>query len=178
MDQQPKVANTIREYYEMYVNPLWPKPLPKLTAIEAERAAKRLYRHIFKKAWTGPVTVTSGRNYSYIRSGVLRVNPDKGWAELVHTLSHSYAYRKDRTIKPHSYQHARLERDMVQYVIDQGWLDGKLKSVEKAKPTAQQLRYQRTLDSIKRWESKLKRAENALKKLRPKQKYYERALGN
>lgn len=104
MDSEPKVANTIREYYEMYVNPLWPQPLPKLTAAEAERAAKRLYRYVFKKAWTGPVAVTSGRNYSYIRSGVLRVNPDKGWTEMVHNLSHSFAYRLDRSTKPHSYQ--------------------------------------------------------------------------
>jgi hypothetical protein len=177
MESQPKVANTIREYYEMYVNPLWPNPLPKLTGVEAERAAKRLYRHVFKKAWTGPIKVTSGRNYSYIRGGVLRVNPDKGWAELVHNLSHSFAYRLDRTTKPHSYPHARLERDMVQYVIDQGWLDGKLKPAEKVQPSAQEVRYQRTLESIKRWDAKLRRAENALKKLAAKKKYYERTLG-
>lgn len=173
------VATTIRQYYEQYVVPLWPKPLPKLTATEAERAAKRLYRHVFKKVCPYPITVTSGRNYSYIRGGVLRVNPDKGWSELVHNLSHSFQYRLDRTVKPHSYEHARLERQLVQYVLDQGWLDGKLKpaSASKPQPTAQETRYQRTLASIDRWEAKYKRAENALKKLQARKKYYERALG-
>lgn len=170
-------ATTIRQYYEQYVVPKWPKPLPKLTAVEAERAARRLYRHVFKKKCLLPVKVTSGRNYSYIRSGTLRVNPDKGWDELVHELSHSF-HRRLSDAKPHSYPHARLEKEMVEYVVEQGWLEGKLqpKTGDKPKPTAQQVRYQRTLDSIARWEAKYKRAENALKKLAAKRKYYERAL--
>jgi hypothetical protein len=170
-------ASTIRQYYEQHVVPKWPKPLPKLTAVEAERAARRLYRFVFKKKCPYPVKVTSGRNYSYIRGNTLRVNPDKGWDELVHTLSHSFHPRLS-SAKPHSYPHARLEKEMVEYAVAQGWLDGKLqpKASDKPKPTAQEVRYQRTLESIDRWESKLKRAENALKKLTAKRKYYERAL--
>lgn len=172
-------ADTIHGYYAQYVDAKWPKALPKLTAIEAERAALRLYRLIFKKKCPYPIKVTSGRNYSYIRNGVLRVNPDKGWAELVHTLSHSFFLRKARGEKPHGYPHARLEKAMVEYVVAQGWLDGKLQPKSrtgKVVLTAQQVRYQRTLDSIARWESKQKRAENALKKLLAKKKYYERVI--
>ena len=72
-------ASSISEYYTQYVNTKWPTPLPTLTAEEAERAARRLYLFVFKKKCPYPIKVTSGRNYSYIRRGVLRVNPDKGW---------------------------------------------------------------------------------------------------
>ncbi len=46
----------------------------------------------------------------------------------------------------------------------------------KAKPDRQQTAYTRTLAAIKRWETKAKRAETALKKLRRRQAYYEKTM--
>lgn len=40
----------------------------------------------------------------------------------------------------------------------------------------QQIRYQQVLAGQKRWESKLKRAQTALRKLRQKERYYSKAL--
>lgn len=168
--------NETRQFYEAHVNAKWPKPLPKLTAAEAERAARRLYRFVFGKACPYPTQITSGRNHSYIRNRTLRVNPDKGWSELVHGLSHSFYGKLHPDAKPHSGQHGSLERHMVQYVLDNGFLDGKLKAAEKVAPDPKAKRYAQVIDGIERWEAKLKRAENALKKLRTKQKYYEKTL--
>jgi len=44
------------------------------------------------------------------------------------------------------------------------------------KPNAQLLRFQQTVAGIERWETKLKRATNALKKLRTRKRYYVNAL--
>lgn len=57
-----------------------------------------------------------------------------GWYSLVHHVSH-YAHLRlayieglsGRQRKPHSGSHARLETEMIRYVVAQGWLDGKLK---------------------------------------------------
>jgi signal recognition particle subunit SEC65 len=43
---------------------------------------------------------------------------------------------------------------------------------DKAKPDMQKVRYERVLVSIKNWQSKLKRAQTALRKLRDKERYY------
>lgn len=166
---------TIRKFYEQHVETQWSDKLPQLTEVEAERAAKRLYRFVFKKACKLKVVITSGRNHSYIRNGVLRVNPTQGWDNLVHGLSHSFYRRLHPGAKPHSGQHGSLERHMIQHAIASGWLDGKLKPVSNKQPTDEQLvRYERVLASMGRWESKAKRAENALKKLATKRKYYEK----
>lgn len=46
----------------------------------------------------------------------------------------------------------------------------------KPKQNLQLLRYQTTLDRVKAWETKLKRAQHALKKLKERQRYYETTL--
>jgi hypothetical protein len=176
----------ISDWYER-VNERWPAEVPPLTPEEAVKAAKSLYLCAIGKRFTGTVSVTSGNRYTWIRGSEMVVNPDKketiggGWAALVHDLSH-YAHRKfNPTIKPHSKEHARLELKMVNHVIKSGWLDGKLKPKKKVKvePTKGEerlVKYQRVLDSIKRWEAKAKRAETYLKKLNRTKRALERHL--
>lgn len=156
------------------VNAEWPKDLPPLTPQEAISAAKRLYRLGMKRAWDKPIKLTSGNRYTWARHGVLYVNPEKGWHALVHDMSHLVHRRLHPTLSGHDWRHAHLEREMVTYVISNGWLDGKLRRPEKPKPKVQDVRYVRIVDRIQRWESKLKRAENALKKLHKQRVYYEK----
>jgi hypothetical protein len=171
---------TRREWYER-VNAAWPATLPALTADEAIRAARRLYRFVRRRTFDGQVKTTSGNRYSYIRNGVLYVNPDRGWHDLVHDLSH-YFHARLSDAKPHASDHARLELRMAKEVVRRGWLDGTLKTparAPRAKPSADDVRrqkYARILARAKAWESKRKRAETALKKLRRQAAYYERTL--
>lgn len=121
-------------------------------------AAKRLYRFAMKKPFRGKIKLTSGRRYTWIRNHVLYVNPDLGgsggWHELVHLMSHLCANRLFPKAKGHGAQHAFLEREMIQYVISSGWLDGKLKSkVHSVKPRP--IPMDKVLASIKRWETKV-----------------------
>jgi hypothetical protein len=66
---------------------------------------------------------------------------------------------------------------MIEAVITKGWLDGGLQKAEPTPVDPATVRYQRILARIVSWERKLKRAENALVKLRRTKTYYERKGG-
>lgn len=159
------------------VNGTWPAELPPLTGQEAIAAAKRLWRFALKRPlrvtrWQ----VTSGNRRNRILAG--KVNPDRGWHDLVHHISHRVHYRLHPGAKPHDGmgRHAFIERELIQHVVESGWLTGKLRRPAKPKPVvdARAVRYGRVLARITAWEGKAKRAENALKKLRRQRAYYEK----
>lgn len=168
------------------VNGQWPdgsndgrdlKPTPK----EALAGAKRLYRIAMGKPWTGPIKLTSGRRHTWIRRGVFYVNPDEqrwsgsgGWHEIVHSISHLAARRLYG--EAHGSRHAWIERQLIQAVVSRGWLQGKLTREPKPKPPTdpRQEKIKRILASLKRWQSKAKRADTAIRKLERQRRYYER----
>jgi|SRR5262245_49739930 len=179
------MARVTRKEWYRRVNASWPEHVPPLTAEEAERAAKRLYRFVTKSTYTGKVVVTSGRRYSgqrWVRTTNslvwerrIVVNPERGWRDLVHELSH--AWEAHAGTHGHNATHARLEMRMIKEVVRRGWLEGKLKDTPKPAPAPVDVRavkMARTAAAIERWEKKLRRAETALKKLRRRQRAYER----
>lgn len=146
----------IRDKYER-MNATWPSPLPTLTEHEAHRAGKRLYRFATGKAMKFKWTF-------------------KRWDTLVHGVSHYANRRLNPTHAPHAPSHLQLERAMIAYVIEQGWLSGSLKKAEKPKTDVQAERHRRILARIAAWEAKAKRAATALKKLNRQRAYYDRTL--
>lgn len=119
---------TIREWYDR-VNSAWPAHVPPMTSKDAINAAKRLYRFATKKKLGWVVKVTSGNRYTWGRSGVLHVNPTKGWREFVHEFSHwldrtHWLFARGRG-KPHARVHAKLELRLVREVVKRGWLNPK-----------------------------------------------------
>lgn len=165
------------------VNDKWPEGTRegrdlKPTAQEAIEATRRLYRKFMGKRYPGKFKATSGRRNGYPRGGIYYVNPDwagvGGWHEVVHFVSHAVASRLYG--ERHGPRHAFLEREMIAHVVLNGWHLGALKKDEKPKTDIdrKQLGYKRTLDAIKRWDAKRRRAENALKKLARRRRYYEK----
>lgn len=162
------------------VNSQWPETVPEITGAEAIAAAKRLYRFAMKRAWHGKWALTSGRRYTWPRSGTYYVNPrrtgwgvENGWHDLVHMLSH-YCHRKLHPNKrPHDSRHLYLEREMVAYVIRSGWLEGKLRRPDKPAPDRKAIKADRIAAGIKRWEAKQRRATTALRKLQRQQRRTE-----
>lgn len=155
-------------------NALWPRGLQPLTRTEAERAYRRL-----RRAFGYPVK--AGVRVSVRKVWVSAINADNlrgGWRRLVHDVSHvvhdrRYPYKRD-----HDPLHAVLEIEMARYVIQRGWHLGTLKPKPRRKPTLAEKReakYQRTLDAIRRWETKERRARNALRKLRATEKRLAKA---
>lgn len=172
------------------VNGQWPegtecgrKIVP--TDKEAITACKRLYRKIVGRPFGGRVEVTSGNRYTYIRGGVLYVNPNYrgygGWHELVHGLSHHLARKLHghlSSYKPHSHHHAFIERQMIEHVVKSGWLEGKLRSPTKTKApvSLQEARAARVMARLVAKEKAMARLEKQIKKLRIKARYYEKAM--
>jgi hypothetical protein len=162
------------------VAPLWPDPLPPLTAYEAERAARRMWRYAKGETYTGKVHIGTGNRINWYAKGVLTVNPSRGWKHLIHELSHYFFYDANPGERPHSKYHARWEIKLTKEALKRGWLDGKLKKPEVSKPVVDpRLRKLALVEAgIKRWETKAKRAKTALAKLERKRRYYQKALAS
>lgn len=179
------MARVTRKEWYRRVNASWPADVPPLTADEATRAARRLYRFVTKRTWHGDVVVTSGNRYTKIRAGRIVVNPTHGWHGLVHLLSHYLEAHAGAS--GHGAAHARLEMRMIREVVRRGWLEGKLRpraraaepapepTIDEARTAARAEKLARTLAAIERWERKERRAVNALRKLKRRRVALERA---
>lgn len=157
------------------VNGTWPKgELPKMTGAEAIRAAKRLYWLVMEKRWPGTWKAGRGNHRSYPRGSVFLVNPGQGWHDMVHDLSHACWRRMKPGVRPHAAGHAYIERLMIEQVVTQGWLDGRLKAKEKPKVNVKAKRYASIVKRLAQWERRKKRAETAIKKLKRQAVGYQR----
>jgi hypothetical protein len=94
----------------------------------------------------------------------------KGWGRLIHDVSHIVFARRHPSFRPHDGGHAALEREVAEYVVAKGWLEPK---PAKPEPDQRSIRYARVCERLKKWESKAKRAETAIKKLRRAKARYE-----
>ena len=176
------------------VNRMWPEKLPILEKDEAERAYKRLIAKFGKKkVWseysnkwiTKKKIVRQTRKRgtktwkTRVRKCWLSLNGDtnslsKGWRRLVHDVSHYvYDFRFPNNSQDHNIAQAKIEQEMAQFVIDSGWLDGKLKSKPKPKPTKDEKQTAKTKNLIKlirSWERKETTAKTYIRKYRLKLK--------
>lgn len=161
---------TRREWYER-VNAAWPATVPALTGPEALRAARRLYRYGTGRTWKGPVRLTSGNRSTWIWGGEMVVNPEQGWHELVHLLSHLC----ERS--GHNASHARMELRMIKQVVKRGWLDGRLKDPPAAARPPRDVvaeRHARVIRRVAGLERRIKSLTTRLKTARRQLRYYER----
>lgn len=147
--------------YSQYLD-AWPSR-PELTKEVARVAAKKLWRKLTGQPWKHSrrrIEFTSGKRNNRMHSSRLVINPDRGWPWFVWCLTF-YA------VKP-PYDHKRTALEMIQYVVDQGWLSGR-PATKKRKPpetrTKSELRLAALETRVARWEGKRDRAVNALKKL-------------
>lgn len=153
------------------VNDKWPAGMTAPDADEAIRGARRLYRKAFGKPWRGPVRLTSGNRHTWIRRGVLVVNPDGwpgGWRGIVHDLSHYAHARLNPDDRPHATRQVYIERDLTDYAIRAGFPDGRLKPAAKPAPNPAAVRAAELAKLDRRiagWETRLTRATHALVRL-------------
>jgi hypothetical protein len=161
------------------VNAVWPKVVPDMTPEEGVSAGKRLYRHLMGKPFVGKVQATSGNRHTWIRWSrkdhcwVMKVNAKGGWESMAHNLSHWCHHKLYPGDRPHCGRHRGVEREAIEYVIRMGWLEGKLKpkpKAEKPKADPKVAKLASVEKRLKAWETKHKRAETALRKLRLQQK--------
>lgn len=166
---------TVAKGYAL-VNSAWPEQMPDLSFEEGRRATKLLWRAFVKQKFPWPIKESQGKLFgTWLRRRKWFINPRTGWHDLVHAVSHKANRRICPAQKFHSGSHAFMEREMIKYALDHGWLDGRLKAKPKADaPDIKTVRYQQVLDRLAKWEQKLKRAQTAIKKLERKRAYYEK----
>lgn len=156
------------------VDALWKGvTVPPLGREEGVQAAKRLYRRFGSLADCSPNVTRrpsyrgAGRRVWISATGGYSIY--KGWARLAHDCAHGiFRQRHNRSFRPHDGGHAKLEREVVEYIIAQSWLLFPLRSVAKPTPTPDEKRATKlaALDArIARWTTKAKRAATALRKL-------------
>ena len=188
-----QIDNVARKTYGQ-VNRMFPKQLPILEKDEAERVYKKLIAKFgTKKVWseyysgqwiTKKMKVRQTRKRgtktwkTRVRKCWLSLNGDtntlsKGWRRLVHDVSHYVHDFRFPNSSNHDVAQAVIEKQMADYVINQGWLDGKLKTKLKPKLTKDEKQNAKIISLeklIKSWETKEKRAKTYIKKYRLKLK--------
>lgn len=173
------------------VNGLWPEgPLPVPSGAEAIAGARLLIREGFRfhgkdKRWImqkRQFKLTSGnRRRTWPRNGVWYVNPDEkydhggGWRAIIHNISHYVHWRVMPHMGGHEF-HSMTEAHLIRFALERGFLEGRLKRPEKEKPPRDRKaeRHAAAVLRLKRWETKAKRADTAIKKLRATVRRYER----
>lgn len=155
---------------------------PPLTMVEALRAARRLTRHFGAVHFGAPHQLAPARLPTRARrcwaSTRADVVLDKGWQRLVHDVSHDVFQHRHPSLKPHHPTHARIEREMVAYVIERGWLGGTLAPKAPRALSLEERRAEKRASveaRLARWQTREKRARTAVRKLRATLKRMARA---
>lgn len=161
-----------------------PEFLPPLDRKTSVRRANQLVRHFGRLGLGSPNQTRPASLAQWRCEGGRRVwisarpttGHHKGWGRLIHDVSHIVFAARHPFARPHDGGHAALEREMAEYVVRKGWLvprprQDKPNSIDRKKE-----RQHRLLVRLKRWESKHRRAENALKKIRRALARHERSL--
>lgn len=170
------MSTTIQKMRYHEVNDvIFAQATPPLTRIEATRAVRRLAKHFLgNERDRARVIRRCAPNRTWLsRSPSYDVN--KGWRRLAHDVSHEIFDILYPSKRAHDPLHEHYENQIATYIVEKKWLDGALKPKQRAPkppPTEYEKRaaeLDKVSDAIKRWESKAKRAANALKKLRRKQ---------
>lgn len=186
-------AGTVRDpgLWDRLVNERWDGQQPVLSPEDSIKAAKRLYRQAMGKPWTGPAKLTSGNRTTWVRGGVLYVNPDeckttgRGLREMIHSISHYAHYRLHPSDAPHSRRQAQLEGRLVTYAIKSGFAEGRVRPIgpapqpkpepaPKPKPDKVVQRHARMVSNRDKWARELERAKRLHDQWARKVRDYER----
>lgn len=135
---------------------------------------RAFWKQVMGSKFPYDLRVGSGNRRTWCHGGVFTVNPDQGWHDINHDMSH-YLERRI-TGDAHSDHHLRLERDGAKLICRRFLRD---EPYEPPKAQVRDLvaeRAARVEKNIANWEKKQSRANNALKKLYKKRRYYEKAL--
>jgi hypothetical protein len=129
-------SGTVRDpgLWDRMVNERWDGQSPVLSPDDSIKAALRLYRQAMGRPWTGSVRLATGNRRTWVRSGVLVVNPDEqsrgskgGLREIIHAVSHYAHARLHPREAPHSRRQVLLEGRLVTYAIKSGFAEGRVR---------------------------------------------------
>ena len=152
------------------VDAQWPEVVPPCSRIEAERAARMLYRK-FGGVHLGSPNMAGPARFHRVRSCWVTRSPStlyRGWQRLAHDVSHAIFRKRHPSFRPHDGGHATLEREIAEHIVKAGWLSGSLQPVSLVKRATVADKVAHVDGLIAKWETKAKRAATALRKLHRK----------
>jgi len=121
--------------------------------------------------------VTGNRN-TWVRRGVVSINCDKGWGDIVHLWSHWLDYKLYPNNRPHSAEHSLIELRCTKHFFEKGYLEKSRNAINQPRVVKRinkvALRYERMLNRQKAWSKKLKLAQTNLAKVNKEIHAYER----
>lgn len=129
-------SGTVRDpgLWDRLVNERWEGREPVLSPEDSVKAALRLYRQAMGRPWTGRTRIATGNRRTWVRDGVLVVNPDEqsrgskgGLREIIHSISHYAHYRLHPSEAPHSRRQVLLEGRLVTYALNSGFAEGRVR---------------------------------------------------
>ncbi|KPL28070.1 MAG: hypothetical protein AMJ72_05355 [Acidithiobacillales bacterium SM1_46] len=135
---------------------------------------RAFYKQVMGRKFPYKLRIGSGNRRTWRDSKGFTVNPEQGWHDINHDMSHFL--ERMITGKAHSDSHLRLERDGAALICRRFLRD---EPYEPPKAKVRDLvaeRAARIETRIKKWETKQKRATTALKKLYKQRRYYEQKL--
>jgi hypothetical protein len=164
--------------YERIVESIWKEGSTKEQRRNVHPNLAMNYIRAFWKQEVGSkfrwkIRIGTGNRRTWLHSGVFTVNPAQGWHDINHDMSHFIERRK--TGGAHTDQHLRLERNGAALIVKRFLMDEPYVEPKKERDFVAE-RAGRVDANIQRWETKLKRAANALKKLKKKKRYYDNVL--
>lgn len=164
--------------YELVVEKVWREGSTSKQMCNVHPNLAMNYVRAFWKQETGrkfpwKLRVGSGNRRTWRDSHGFTVNPDQGWHDINHDMSHFI--ERQQTGGAHTDRHVRLEGAGARLIVrrflrDEPYVDKKKERDHIADRAA------RVDAGIQRWDAKLKRAATALKKLKKKQRYYDKVL--
>lgn len=116
-----------------------------------------------------------GGDWMQLRLSRGAVDSLRVYALMEHELTHSYGYKHGPGLRGSNGFEPSLLASWESAAEKRGRLV-EVESEPKLKRDVREVRHERTLASITRWEAKLKRASDALKKLNARRRYYEKTL--
>jgi len=164
--------------YDRLVESVWKEASSEQMRNVWPNHAKSYVRAMWKaemgRKFPWKIRIGTGNRRTWLHRRVFTVNPEQGWHDINHDMSHFIERRK--TGGAHTNGHLRFERHGAQ-LITRRFLETD-PPPKKEKPDMVAVRATRVEAGIKRWEAKLRRASTALKKLKKQQRYYQKAMGS
>jgi len=146
--------------------------------------AKNLLRALWKKEVGTKfpyktINLVTGNRNTWVRRGVVSINCDKGWGDIIHSWSHWLDYRINPNNRPHSAEHSLIEFRCTKYFFEKGLLEKSRNITQELKPKKRinkvAQRYERMLKRQKAWNKKLKLANTNLAKVNKEIIKYQKA---
>lgn len=156
---------------------------PKLGLAQADKVSRAIIRSLGAKKYGSENQIAPARWPRGVRRCWLSSKPTtghhKGWGRMIHDLSHAIFRARHPSFRPHDGGHSAMEREVLLFCQQKGYLDGRGEPKPKRKLTREEVLRLEAISLQKRyarWQTKARRAATAMSNLARRQRYVNQQL--